>query len=143
VPVAVRHQRLATMRVPPGPWYHPTGIHRTGVRTPPRSTQPVAPDERGQTHLGRDLDACRTDQYSDHIVRTINATQAKSTFLALLDDVTDGEEIEITRHGRTIARLVPARGPAALRGKYAGLSRTLVEDEELLFSTGERWNAQE
>ena len=76
-------------------------------------------------------------------MRTVNATLAKATFLALLDDVADGEEIEITRHGRTIARIVPARGPAALRGALRGTARTLVEDEEELFSTGVRWSVQD
>ena len=74
-------------------------------------------------------------------MRTINATQAKATFLALLDEVADGEEIEITRHGRTIARIVPARGPKAIRGSLAGIARTVDPDDDLL-STGETWNAQ-
>jgi hypothetical protein len=37
---------------------------------------------------------------------------------------------------------VPARGPQSLRGMYAGVARTLVEDEEKLFSTGERWDVE-
>ena len=50
-----------------------------------------------------------------------------------------GDEIEITKHGRTVARLVPAAGPAALRGHLAGVARTAVEDEELLFTAGAEW----
>jgi prevent-host-death family protein len=72
------------------------------------------------------------------MVRTVTATQAKATILALLDDVMAGEEIEITRHGRVVARLVPALGPAALRGALAGVAMTAAPDEEL-FSTGEPW----
>ena len=37
----------------------------------------------------------------------MTATQAKAQILALLDDVAAGNEIEITKHGRTVARLVP------------------------------------
>ena len=73
------------------------------------------------------------------MAKTVTATEAKAKILALLDEVEAGEEIEITRHGRLVARLVPTRGGAALRGKYAGLAWTIVDDEELLFSTGEEW----
>ena len=83
------------------------------------------------------------DYYSDHMAKTVTATEAKTHILALLHDVEAGEEVEITRHGRLVARLVPARGGRALRGKYAGLVRTNVTDEELLFSTGEEWTGDE
>ena len=73
------------------------------------------------------------------MTRQITATQAKAQILALLDDVAGGDEIEITRHGRTVARLVPAAGPATVRGCLAGVARTAVEDEELLFTTGAEW----
>jgi prevent-host-death family protein len=72
----------------------------------------------------------------------MTATEVKAKILALLDDVADGDSIEITKHGRTVARLVPARGPHALEGLFAGQVRSTVDDEEELFSTGERWNAQ-
>lgn len=83
------------------------------------------------------------DHYSDYMVKTVTATEAKAHILALLHDVEAGEEVEITRHGRLVARLVPARGGTALRGKYAGLAWTNVDDEELLFSTGEQWSGDE
>jgi len=66
--------------------------------------------------------------------KVVSATEAKAKILALLDEVEAGEEIEITRHGRLVARLVPARRGAALRGLFAGLVRTNVESEEELFS---------
>lgn len=75
-------------------------------------------------------------------MRTVNVTTAKATLPALLDAVADGEEIEITRHGRTIARIVPARGGAALRGKYRGQVWTTDPDDEL-FSTGVRWDIED
>ncbi len=68
----------------------------------------------------------------------MTATEVKATILALLDEVAAGEEVEITKHGRTVARLVPARGPRSLRAKLSGLAMSAVPDDEL-FSTGEAW----
>jgi len=73
------------------------------------------------------------------MIRKVTATEAKTHLLSLLDDVAQGEEVEITRHGRTVARLVPAHGPQALRGSFAGMAMTAASDEEL-FSTGVRWD---
>lgn len=75
------------------------------------------------------------------MVRQVTATQAKERILALLDDVACGEEIEITKHGRTVARLVPASRPAALRGCFAGVARS-VSDDGLLLTTGEAWDCE-
>ena len=72
------------------------------------------------------------------MTRQVTATQAKAHILALLDDVAAGDEIEITKHGRTVARLVPATGPGALRGRFAGVARS-VENDDLLFTTGAEW----
>ncbi|MHB1523863.1 MAG: type II toxin-antitoxin system Phd/YefM family antitoxin [Candidatus Dormibacteria bacterium] len=68
----------------------------------------------------------------------MTATEFKARALALLDDVAGGDEIEITKHGHTVARLVGARGPLAARGRLAGVSRSNAEDEQL-FSTGIPW----
>jgi len=70
----------------------------------------------------------------------MTATEAKATFLALLDAVAAGDEVEITKHGHTVARLVAARGGRPLKGRLAGRARTVAADGEL-FSTGEDWNA--
>jgi antitoxin (DNA-binding transcriptional repressor) of toxin-antitoxin stability system len=56
-----------------------------------------------------------------------------------LDAVAAGQEIEITKHGRTVARLVPAKGPHALKGKLTGVAMSAADDEEL-FSTGATWD---
>ncbi|BBX97450.1 hypothetical protein MLAC_27440 [Mycobacterium lacus] len=45
----------------------------------------------------------------------MTATEVKAKILALLDEVAAGEEIEITKHGRAIARLVAAPGPTLSR----------------------------
>lgn len=71
-------------------------------------------------------------------IRT-TATDAKAKLLALLDEAADGEEVEITKHGRTVARLVPARGPLSIKGSMAGVAMSAVDDEGL-FSTDAGWD---
>lgn len=73
------------------------------------------------------------------MTRTLTATQVKATILTLLDQVADGEEVEITKHGRVVARLVPAAGPSS-RAALAGAARGVVDDEQL-FSTGQPWDS--
>ena len=68
----------------------------------------------------------------------VTATEAKARILALLDDVAEGQEIEITRHGRMVARIVPAVGPNAMRASLAGVAMTAASDEDL-FTTGAEW----
>ena len=68
----------------------------------------------------------------------MTATEAKAKILSLLDDVAAGQEVEITKHGRTVARLVPATGPHALKGSLAGVAMTAGPEEDL-FGTGARW----
>jgi len=41
-------------------------------------------------------------------MKTIPATEAKAKFSAILSDVERGEVVDITRHGKTIARILPA-----------------------------------
>lgn len=72
--------------------------------------------------------------------KSVTATAAKANILRLLDEAAAGEEIEITRHGRPVARLLPPLGPRSLRGSFEGRALT-VGDEESLFSTGEPWDA--
>lgn len=79
------------------------------------------------------------DPYNDRMTKQMTATEFKAKALALLDRVAEGDEIEITKHGRTIARLVGARGAQAGRGRLAGVARSAAEDEGL-FSTGAPWD---
>ncbi len=69
--------------------------------------------------------------------RVLTATEVKATILALLDDdvAAAGDEVEITKHGRVVARLVPARGPHRIRGALAGTARSTAGDDAL-FTTG-------
>lgn len=70
----------------------------------------------------------------------MTATEAKARILSLLDEVEAGDQVEITRHGRTIARLVPASGPHALRGIMSGVAMTATASDDELFSTDAEWN---
>jgi prevent-host-death family protein len=73
------------------------------------------------------------------MARQMTATQVKAHILALLDEVAAGEQVEITKHGRTVARLVPAHGPHSLRDRFKGAAMSSAGDEEL-FSTGLTWD---
>lgn len=71
--------------------------------------------------------------------RTVQASEAKTHLLQLLDDVERGETVVITRHGRPIARLEPETNrrqseiDAAIAGiREIGRSNGKVTVEELL-----------
>jgi len=80
-----------------------------------------------------------SDWYSSHMTTQMTATEVKAKILSLLDAVAAGQEIEITKHGRIVARLVGATGPNALRGRFAGVATTAAPDDEL-FTTGAAWD---
>jgi prevent-host-death family protein len=48
-----------------------------------------------------------TGQFDQSIMKTIQASEAKTRFLSILDDVERGETIIITRHGKPIAQIGP------------------------------------
>jgi prevent-host-death family protein len=73
--------------------------------------------------------------------RILTATETKAKILALLDEVAAGEEVEITKHGHVVARLVPASGAQSLKGKLAGVAMTAAPEDDL-FTTGAAWNLQ-
>jgi prevent-host-death family protein len=73
------------------------------------------------------------------MTRIVTATDAKAKILGLLDDVAAGDEVQITKHGHLVARLVPAGGPKGLRGALVDTAISAAEDEDL-FSTGAIWN---
>jgi prevent-host-death family protein len=79
------------------------------------------------------------DWYYDYMVIKVTATEAKARILALLDDVAAGEVVEISKHGRPVARLVPSTGPHALKGSMVGVAMTAGLEEEL-FTTGSTWD---
>ena len=69
----------------------------------------------------------------------LTATEAKAKILSLLDQVAAGQEVEITKHGRIVARLVPAMGPHALEASLVGVAMTAGPEEDL-FTTGATWD---
>jgi len=74
------------------------------------------------------------------MAKNMTATEARAQLLTLLDEVAAGEEVEITKHGRTVARLVPATGPHSLRGLLQGVATTAGENEEEVFTTSAAWD---
>ena len=52
-------------------------------------------------------------------MREVQTTEAKARLAELLRAVEHGETVAITRHGRTIAHLVPARDRECVRRKEA------------------------
>jgi prevent-host-death family protein len=73
-------------------------------------------------------------------MRTIGATEFKAKCLQLLDEV-DAEGITITKHGKPVARLVPAPPDddfRSTRGKYR--DKMVVHGD--LLTTGRKWNAK-
>lgn len=50
---------------------------------------------------------------------TVSAFEAKMRLSALLDRVAEGEDVLIIKHGRTVARIVPAVGVDRVRARKA------------------------
>lgn len=53
----------------------------------------------------------------------IGAFEEKNRLSALLDQVEQGAEIIITRHGRAVARLMPVSGTAPQEARRAAMAR--------------------
>jgi prevent-host-death family protein len=69
----------------------------------------------------------------------IPAGEFKQRCLALLDQVAEtGMPIVVTKRGRPVARIVPIESPDGLTGSL----HVLTEDDEELYSTGDRWDAE-
>jgi len=85
--------------------------------------------------------AAASARYTGHVTIKVTATEAKAKILALLDEVAAGQDVEITRHGRPVARIVPATGPHALKDALSGVAMSTANDEEL-YSTGVKWNVE-
>lgn len=71
----------------------------------------------------------------------MTATEFKATVLSVLDDVAAGDVVEVTKHGRPVARVVPIHDASDLKGKFAGIVQSATDNPEDLYSTGETWNA--
>jgi len=85
--------------------------------------------------------ARKKDHYTDHVTRRMTAAEVRARLLALLDEIESGEEIEITRFGKTVATLAPAvKHHSTLKGLFSGYALSVATDEEL-FMTGAAWAA--
>jgi prevent-host-death family protein len=72
-------------------------------------------------------------------MRTIPAGRFKAQCLRLLDEVAaTGETIIVTKRGKPVAKVEPVEEPPSLKGSVV----YLVDDDELLFSTGEIWDVE-
>ena len=72
-------------------------------------------------------------------MRTIPAGRFKAQCLKLLDEVAaTGETIVVTKRGKPVAKVEPVEEPPSLKGSVV----YLVDDDELLFSTGEVWDVE-
>lgn len=69
-------------------------------------------------------------------MQTVGVFEAKTHFSALLDKVEKGEQIVITKHGRVVAKLVPATAANQLRIQHHG--HTLKDDWKKLRDQGRR-----
>ena len=76
-------------------------------------------------------------------MREVGAFEAKNKFGQLLDWVERGEEITITRHGREVARLVPAKPGFNRAESHAALRRIRERAERLKLGAFEwsEWKA--
>ena len=66
-------------------------------------------------------------------MREVGAFEAKNKLAELLDLVEQGEEITITRHGKEVARLVPARPVRDRDQARAALERMRARAEQRRF----------
>jgi len=66
---------------------------------------------------------------------TVGAFEAKTKFSELLDRVERGEEVVVTRHGKTVARIVPEGVPTETA---AALARRILDRRRAI---GERLQA--
>lgn len=71
-------------------------------------------------------------------MQTINASKFKQQCLALLENL-DPEGIVITKHGKPVARLIPASSSCA---ELIGSMKDKIRVHGKIFSTRIKWDAQ-
>jgi prevent-host-death family protein len=70
----------------------------------------------------------------------MSAGEFKNTCLKVMDQVCEsGLEIVVTKRGRPVVRIVPAWDPEP----HDGLEGMILHQDPDLFSTGEKWEADE
>jgi len=63
--------------------------------------------------------------------KTVGAFEAKTHFSALLERAEKGEEITITRRGKAVARIVPAKKPVDPKEVRKTLARLRTQGKKL------------
>jgi prevent-host-death family protein len=71
-------------------------------------------------------------------MQTLNASKFKEQCLMLLDHL-DSEGIIITKHGKPVARLIPASSSCA---ELIGSMKDKIQIHGDILSTGLKWNAE-
>lgn len=61
----------------------------------------------------------------------MSAGHTKAILMALLDEVAAGEEVEVTKRGHVMARIVPAGSARSVRGCARSIAASNAADEEL------------
>ncbi len=79
--------------------------------------------------------------YSDHMSKRMTATETKARLLSVLDEVSAGMSVEITKRGKVVARLVPPLASKPSPGALAAVATSAASDEDL-FTTGLNWDAE-
>jgi len=77
-----------------------------------------------------------------NMIKKVTATQAKRQFGALLEDALSAGRVEITKHGRVIAVLLPARDVPAVGWVPAGFALAKGADGSRPLEAAERRNRE-
>lgn len=72
----------------------------------------------------------------------INVTELRQHLPSYLGKVQQGEEIQVTLHGKIIARIVPVRDEAAAARLRLLAMRKQCRIGDILSPSGEEWNAE-
>jgi len=76
-------------------------------------------------------------------MRSVGAREANQQFSRLLREAEEGQEITITRNGRAVARLSPARGPKDSKARKKALDEMVQLMEKGLDLGNRRWTRDE
>lgn len=72
----------------------------------------------------------------------VKVSELRQSLPEYLARVRGGEELEITVHGRVIARIVPEAGRAAAAREWLKALRPKARVGDVIAPSGERWNVE-
>lgn len=72
----------------------------------------------------------------------VKVTELRQNLPAYLAQVRKGEEIEVTVHGKVIARIVPEKDRRAAARKFVKSLRKTAVIGDIVSPGGERWDAE-